>query len=147
MIGLARGRRLAAGSAWSAAALSVAGLAPGGPSAPGVEAPPTATRLGLGLLGVRVDQLQQKRPRAPPGHVGLLLPFEIVSVHLLGGAGRGRLSGPAEEAGRQADAAGERRAMNLLTQPVGVSHYLVVGAVLFVTGAVSWPPSGTPWAC
>jgi NADH:ubiquinone oxidoreductase subunit K len=26
--------------------------------------------------------------------------------------------------------------MNLLTQPVGVSHYLVVGAVLFVTGAI-----------
>ena len=26
--------------------------------------------------------------------------------------------------------------MNLLTEPVGVSHYLVVGAVLFVTGAV-----------
>ncbi len=26
--------------------------------------------------------------------------------------------------------------MNLLTQPVGVSHYLVVGAVLFVTGVV-----------
>jgi NADH-quinone oxidoreductase subunit K len=26
--------------------------------------------------------------------------------------------------------------MNLLTQPVGVSHYLVVGAVLFVTGAL-----------
>ena len=26
--------------------------------------------------------------------------------------------------------------MNLLTQPIGVSHYLVVGAVLFVCGAV-----------
>ena len=26
--------------------------------------------------------------------------------------------------------------MNLLTQPVGVSHYLIVGAILFVTGAV-----------
>lgn len=26
--------------------------------------------------------------------------------------------------------------MNLLTQPVGVSHFMVVGAVLFVTGAV-----------
>lgn len=26
--------------------------------------------------------------------------------------------------------------MNLLTQPVGVSHYLVVGAILFVTGVV-----------
>ncbi len=26
--------------------------------------------------------------------------------------------------------------MNLLTQPVGVSHFLAVGAVLFVCGAV-----------
>ncbi len=26
--------------------------------------------------------------------------------------------------------------MNLLTEPVGVTHYLVVGAFLFVTGAV-----------
>jgi NAD(P)H-quinone oxidoreductase subunit 4L len=26
--------------------------------------------------------------------------------------------------------------MNLLTEPIGVSHYLVVGAVLFVCGAV-----------
>jgi NADH-quinone oxidoreductase subunit K len=26
--------------------------------------------------------------------------------------------------------------MNLLTEPVGVAHYLVVGAILFVTGAV-----------
>lgn len=26
--------------------------------------------------------------------------------------------------------------MNLLTEPVGVTHYLIVGAVLFVTGAV-----------
>lgn len=26
--------------------------------------------------------------------------------------------------------------MDLLTQPIGVTHYLVVGAVLFVTGAV-----------
>lgn len=26
--------------------------------------------------------------------------------------------------------------MNLLTEPIGVSHFLVVGAVMFVTGAV-----------
>ena len=26
--------------------------------------------------------------------------------------------------------------MNLLTQPVGLSHYLVIGAVMFVTGVV-----------
>lgn len=28
------------------------------------------------------------------------------------------------------------RRMNLLTQPIGVSHYLAVGAVMFVAGAV-----------
>ena len=28
--------------------------------------------------------------------------------------------------------------MNLITQPVGITHYLVVGAFLFVTGAVMW---------
>ena len=32
---------------------------------------------------------------------------------------------------------------SLLTEPVGVAHYLVVGAVLFVCGACAWPPSGT----
>ncbi len=37
-------------------------------------APPTATRLGMGFLGARVDQ-----PEAP----GYLLPFEIIAVHLL----------------------------------------------------------------
>ena len=26
--------------------------------------------------------------------------------------------------------------MSLLTEPVGVSHFLVVGAVMFVTGAI-----------
>jgi len=50
--------------------------------------PPTAARLGLGLLGARVDRLA--RPAEAPegeaesaGMVGYLLPFEIVSVHLL----------------------------------------------------------------
>ena len=46
---------------------------------------PTSTRLGLGLLGVRVDKLDD-RPRAESlrrGMSGYLLPFEIVSVHLL----------------------------------------------------------------
>jgi len=37
---------------------------------------PTATPLGMALLGVRVDG-------AGSGHSGFLLPFEIVSVHLL----------------------------------------------------------------
>jgi NADH:ubiquinone oxidoreductase subunit 6 (subunit J) len=50
---------------------------------PNAEAPPTATRLGLGLTGIRVDQLQQKDPLLRQGMSGYLLPFEIVSVHLL----------------------------------------------------------------
>jgi NADH-quinone oxidoreductase subunit J len=39
--------------------------------------------LGLGLTGIRVDQLQQKDPVLRRGMSGYLLPFEIVSVHLL----------------------------------------------------------------
>ncbi len=46
-------------------------------------APPTAARLGLGLLGARVDQLEQPDAAARAGMSGYLLPFEIVSVHLL----------------------------------------------------------------
>ncbi len=42
----------------------------------------TATRLGLGLLGTRVDQLDQPAARRSQ-MAGYLLPFEIVSVHLL----------------------------------------------------------------
>jgi len=47
------------------------------------EAPPTATPLGLGLLGVRVDQLDQQSEALRKGMCGYLLPFEIISVHLL----------------------------------------------------------------
>lgn len=44
-----------------------------------VDLEPTASRLGLGLLGARVDQTD-----ADEGVLsGYLLPFEIVSVHLL----------------------------------------------------------------
>ena len=56
-----------------------------------VESQHTVTRLGLGLLGVRVDELD--RPAEPDnplgaqptgsGLAGYLLPFEIISVHLL----------------------------------------------------------------
>src|SRR4051812_34404147 len=50
------------------------------------NAPDTATRLGMGLVGVRVDKLRtddsDKRPqRLLDGMSGYLLPFEIVSVH------------------------------------------------------------------
>ncbi len=44
---------------------------------------PTATRLGLGLLGARVDKLDQPNPALREGMSGYLLPFEIVSIHLL----------------------------------------------------------------
>jgi NADH:ubiquinone oxidoreductase subunit 6 (subunit J) len=46
-------------------------------------AAPTAAPLGLGMMGVRVDQLDQKDERLRSGMSGYLLPFEIVSVHLL----------------------------------------------------------------
>jgi NADH:ubiquinone oxidoreductase subunit 6 (subunit J) len=45
--------------------------------------PATATRLGMGLLGVRVDKLEGRSPELQRGMLGYLLPFEIVSVHLL----------------------------------------------------------------
>ena len=43
----------------------------------------TATPLGLGLLGVRVDQLDQPDAISRGGMSGYLLVFEIISVHLL----------------------------------------------------------------
>jgi NADH:ubiquinone oxidoreductase subunit 6 (subunit J) len=56
-----------------------------------VESRHTVTRLGLGLLGVRVDELDRPAEPVRPssskptgsGLAGYLLPFEIVSVHLL----------------------------------------------------------------
>ena len=48
------------------------------------DAPPkTSTPIGLGLLGARVDQLQPGPAALKPGMSGYLLPFELVSVHLL----------------------------------------------------------------
>jgi NADH-quinone oxidoreductase subunit J len=44
---------------------------------------PTATRLGLGLMGVRVDQLDQPDLVLRRGMSGHLLAFEIISVHLV----------------------------------------------------------------
>jgi NADH:ubiquinone oxidoreductase subunit 6 (subunit J) len=49
----------------------------------GPSAPHTATALGLSMLGHRVDQLDQRDPALRRGMSGYLLPFEIVSVHLL----------------------------------------------------------------
>lgn len=47
------------------------------------ELRPTATRLGMALLGVRVDALDQENQSLRQGMSGYLLAFEIVSVHLL----------------------------------------------------------------
>ncbi len=47
-------------------------------------ADPTAARIGLGVLGVRVDQLDKRTPaNLRDGMSSYLLPFEIVSIHLL----------------------------------------------------------------
>ena len=48
-----------------------------------VAARVTASRLGMGLLGTRVDQLEQPDKTLRDGMSGYLFPFEIVSVHLL----------------------------------------------------------------
>jgi NADH-quinone oxidoreductase subunit J len=48
-----------------------------------VTAPATASRLGMGLLGARVDRLDEPRPELRSDMAGYLLPFEIISVHLL----------------------------------------------------------------
>jgi NADH-quinone oxidoreductase subunit J len=47
------------------------------------DSPDTATRLGMGLVGVRVDKLEDRPKNLLAGMSGYLLPFEIVSVHLL----------------------------------------------------------------
>ena len=49
----------------------------------GGESRVTASRLGMGLLGARVDQLDEKNAMLREGMSGYLLPFEIISVHLL----------------------------------------------------------------
>ena len=43
----------------------------------------TATPLGMGLLGARVDKLQEEDAARRAGMAGYLFHFEIVSVHLL----------------------------------------------------------------
>jgi NADH-quinone oxidoreductase subunit J len=47
------------------------------------RANPTATRIGMGLLGVRVDEINEPQTAQRGVLSGYLLPFEIVSVHLL----------------------------------------------------------------
>ena len=67
------------------------------------EAQVTATRLGMALLGARVDQLDEVDPTQRAGMSGYLLPFEIVSVHLLVVLiGAAYLARPKKRAQRQA---------------------------------------------
>ena len=67
------------------------------------------------------------------GLSGYLLPFEIVSVHLLVVlVGAAYLARPKKRMARVP----WRNRMNPLAESIGVAHYLVVGAVMFVTGAV-----------
>lgn len=56
-----------------------------GPTAPDTlaQSQATSTPLGLGLLGVRVDKLEDRPETLKGGMSSYLLPFEIVSVHLL----------------------------------------------------------------
>jgi NADH-quinone oxidoreductase subunit J len=44
---------------------------------------PTAWPLGMGLVGVRIDQLDQPNPLLQRGMSGYLLAFEIISIHLV----------------------------------------------------------------
>ncbi len=50
---------------------------------PAVAAQVTATPIGLALMGARVDKLEETDQTQRGGMSGYLLPFEIVSVHLL----------------------------------------------------------------
>ena len=43
----------------------------------------TSAALGMGLIGARVDRLAEPNARMRQGMSGYLLPFEIVSIHLL----------------------------------------------------------------
>jgi len=48
-----------------------------------ISVKPTATQLGMGLLGARVDATDQENDSLVAGMSGYLLPFEIIAMHLL----------------------------------------------------------------
>lgn len=52
-------------------------------SIPSADQQVTATRLGMGFLGIRVDKPEQTNPGLSGGMAGYLMPFEVVSIHLL----------------------------------------------------------------
>ena len=60
----------------------------------------SASPLGLGFLGVRVDKLSETDEVRSGGMSGYLLPFEIVSVHLLVCPGGGGVPGSHKEKGK-----------------------------------------------
>jgi NADH-quinone oxidoreductase subunit J len=66
---------------WNATSLPEWHAGPSKESA--VAAEPTATVVGQGLLGLRVDDLKSQSGGSGSGLAGYMLPFEIVSVHLL----------------------------------------------------------------
>jgi len=55
----------------------------GSRDAAGAEDPRTATRVGMLLLGAATEKLDEEEPARLAGKSGYLLPFEIISVHLL----------------------------------------------------------------
>ena len=57
--------------------------APTRAEAESIDAPKTATRIGMDLVGVRTDKLQQPDEVLQAGMSSYLLPFEIISIHLL----------------------------------------------------------------
>jgi NADH-quinone oxidoreductase subunit J len=69
------------------AAVSVEKWAPQGAvaQAESAQPSPTAGPIGLGLLGVRVDRLDPGKSNPPEAAslAGYLLPFEVISVHLV----------------------------------------------------------------
>ena len=70
---------LLAAAAWSVPAWR----GPNRESADQMTVERTATPIGMGLLGARVDKLNEPDPVRAAGMSGYLLHFEIVSVHLL----------------------------------------------------------------
>ncbi|REJ94835.1 MAG: hypothetical protein DWQ35_07420 [Planctomycetota bacterium] len=48
-----------------------------------VESRPTATNIGQALIGVRVDKLEETNERKRAGLAGYVMPFEVISIHLL----------------------------------------------------------------
>jgi NADH-quinone oxidoreductase subunit J len=104
------------------------------------------TPIGMALAGVRVDKLDQTNEQLRDGMSGYLLPFVIVSVHLLVvliGAGymarTKRIRGAAAYAQPVAAAARDRRRSFFVT--VGLVKGLVINLLLAAVclGLMMWP--------